>query len=64
MELACAGDGCLWLTESRRTGDAWQSLLVQLSTEGKVLSELDLGTLGLGETYFSAMGASDEGRCV
>lgn len=61
VELACAGDGCLWLTESRRTGDAWQSLLVQLSTEGKVLSELDLGTLGLGETYFSAMGASDEG---
>ena len=49
VELACAGDGCLWLTESRRNGEGAQSLLVQLSTEGEVLSELDLGALGLGE---------------
>lgn len=34
VELACAGDGCLWLTESRRSGEGAQSLLVQLSTEG------------------------------
>lgn len=61
VELACAGDGCLWLTESRRSEEGGQSLLVQLSTEGEVLSELDLGALGLDEAYFSAMGAAAEG---
>ncbi len=61
VELACAGDGCLWLTESRRSEEGGQSLLVQLSTEGEVLSELDLGALGLDEAYFSAIGASAEG---
>lgn len=42
VQAACAGEGCIWLLESRETETGALSLLVQLSPEGGTLSELDL----------------------
>lgn len=61
VQAACAGEGCIWLLESRETETGALSLLVQLSPEGGTLSELDLGALGLGEAYFSDMRSADGG---
>lgn len=61
INLACAGNDCIWLLEERSEGENTERVLNCLSPAGESLSEYDIGELGLGEAYFSSMRASDEG---